>query len=976
MDDQLDIESQLLSSNSCRSYNLDDLNSDLSVQNSKFNILHLNIRSCHSHLDMFLAFLEIVKIKFSVIVLSETWIKDVSSHINIPGFVSYHSLRQGNRCGGGVSIFIDRQIDSTELPNFFINNDVCDIAGIRATIGREVINIIGVYRPQRSGDGRQTLDRFNSLFPDLLHNLSPNERNLIAGDFNVNLLKEEPTNSEMDFKELFSSYFYLPLINVPTRESNDSSSCIDNIFTNKLDPTYSGSIECDISDHHAIFSTIPIVNYSGNEKIELSFRCHSTQNIIKFRHELEINLQLFKLYDHFSIDERFEILLKIILETYQKNCPIKKKTLSLKRIRSPWITNSLLDSIEEKHRLLKLTKTNPLLIDHFKTFSKQLKNILYITKKTYYRNKFKNISNEIKTTWKVINSLIKPVKNRKVLKLDIDGVLTEDPAILTNSLNNHFVSIAPTLASNIPTVNSDPTSYLTRNQNTFVYIPSTEEEITAIIHSLKNKKGSLEEIPVGLLKNITDLISPILSMLFNDSINSSKFPELLKIAKIIPIYKSGTKTDKNNYRPIALLPTISKVFEKLIHKRVTSFLKKFDLLYHDQYGFQSKKSTTDAILKFTDKCYDALNDKKALISVYIDFSKAFDTVDHDILLKKLEYYGFRGSILGWFQSYLSSRQQYVELQGIKSLLKPTVCGVPQGSVLGPLLFLIYINDMHRCCHLNIINFADDSTAYLIHDDINAAIPIINRELEGVDKWVCANKLSLNTSKTAYTIFSNLRHSNTPNIMIRNTEIIACQKQKFLGVTLDNRLNFKDHINNISSKVKSASGILWKLSQFCPSDVLMKIYYALVYPYLIYGVEIWGNSSKVALNRLGRLVLTAQKRTKINVSNHTRTIRYHLSVPQIHQFFSLMRCYKYYRLKSNDYFYEKFSSLHSIHNINTRFNVNNQLNTPQISLEKVKCSFFYCALNYWNHLPITIRNSVTISGFKRKVRHYIEDRPNP
>ena len=157
---------------------------------------------------------------------------------------------------------------------------------------------------------------------------------------------------------------------------------------------------------------------------------------------------------------------------------------------------------------------------------------------------------------------------------------------------------------------------------------------------------------------------------------------------------------------------------------------------------------------------------------------------------------------------------------------------------------------------------------------------------------------------------------------------------------------------------------------------MKIYYALVYPYLIYGVEIWGNSSKVALNRLGRLVLTAQKRTKINVNNHTRTIRYHLSVPQIHQFFSLMRCYKYYRLKSNDYFYEKFSSLHSIHNINTRFNVNNQLNTPQISLEKVKCSFFYCALNYWNQLPITIRNSVTISGFKRKVRHYIEDRPNP
>ena len=573
--------------------------------------------------------------------------------------------------------------------------------------------------------------------------------------------------------------------------------------------------------------------------------------------------------------------------------PNKKKILSLKRIRSPWITNSLISIIEEKHRLLELTKTDRSLLDGFKIFSNNVKRMIKRAKKKYYCDKFENLSRDIKATWRVINSLIKPIKNRNSLKLLIDDVLIDDPTILTNSFNDHFVSIAPSLASNIPNVNTDPTSYIARNQNSFRYFTCTYEEVTSIIRNLKNKKGSLEEIPVTILKKITDLVSPILSMLFNQSVSSSSFPDVLKTAKIVPIYKAGPKTDKNNYRPIALLPTISKIFEKLIHKRVSSFLTKFKLLYSDQYGFQSKKSTTDAILKFTDECYNALNSKKALISVYIDFSKAFDTVDHRILLEKLELYGFRGPILGWFQSYLSSRLQYVEIQGVKSTLKPSVCGVPQGSVLGPLLFLIYINDMHLCCkHLKVINFADDSTAYLTRDNARSAIPVVNYDLEKLDEWVCANKLSLNTSKTAYTVFTNQSLSDMPDVIIRNTEIAACQKQKFLGIILDSKLNFKEHIDKTANKVKSANGILWKLSQYVPSQVLTKIYYTLVYPFLIYGVEIWGNSSKVALDRLSRLVLTAQKRTR-NHSNLALNIKNHLSVNQIHKYFSLIRCYKYY-----------------------------------------------------------------------------------
>ena len=189
--------------------------------------------------------------------------------------------------------------------------------------------------------------------------------------------------------------------------------------------------------------------------------------------------------------------------------------------------------------------------------------------------------------------------------------------------------------------------------------------------------------------------------------------------------------------------------------------------------------------------------------------------------------------------------------------------------------------------------------------------------------------------------------------------------------MDNKLNFKEHIDKISNKVKSANGILWKLSQYVPSQVLTKIYYSLVYQFLIYSVEIWGNSSQVGLSRLSRLVQTAQKRT-ISQTNLSQNANKFLSVSQIFQFHSLIRCYKYYKLKSNAYFYEKFFSLHPTHGINTRFNYNNNFNTPIINIRKIQSSFFISAIDYWNKLPPSIRDSENISSFKNKTRKYLEE----
>jgi len=572
----------------------------------------------------------------------------------------------------------------------------------------------------------------------------------------------------------------------------------------------------------------------------------------------------------------------------------------------------------------------------------------------------------MKSTWKTINSITKPVKNKIFYSININGSITTNENVIAESFNNHFISVAPRLNSLIPSVDINPLSYVTRNPHSFLYFNCTALEVSNIIKNLKSKKCGTHEIPINIYKKVDDIISPVICDLINSSVNCGVFPQSLKVARVVPIHKGGAKKDIGNYRPISILPSLSKIFEKIIHMRITSFFNKFNLFYADQFGFQSKKSTTDAIIRFTDDCYDILNEKKSLISIYLDFSKAFDTIDHDLLCNKLESYGIRGSVNRWFRSYLTSRQQYVQINSIKSHNKQIGCGVPQGSVLGPLLFLIYINDMHKCTRLKLIHFADDTTAYMSHDNINVLATTINAELVNIDNWVCANKLSLNASKSFFSLFTNKKTPTHPDIIIRSNQIQRSTCQKFLGVQLDEQLNFSNHINSIRMKLSQVIGILWKVSYFIPYPILKTIYHSLIYPHLTYAIEVWGNSSKVALNRLSSKIRRAQKIVTSGDVNNEISHKL-LTIKQIHKLFCLTRFFKYYRLRSNQYFYDKFCLQHTNHPLNTRFTSNNLLVIPKINISKMYGSFFYSSIKYWNDISHVVRNYDSISLFKRKIK---------
>ena len=267
--------------------------------------------------------------------------------------------------------------------------------------------------------------------------------------------------------------------------------------------------------------------------------------------------------------------------------------------------------------------------------------------------------------------------------------------------------------------------------------------------------------------------------LFNESIFNGKFPDKLKTGRVIPLHKSGPTTSLKNYRPITTLSVFSKIFEKLVHHRMTSFISRYNIIKPNQFGFQKNKSTSDAILEFLENVYESFEENNFYLSIFLDFSKAFDTISHDILLDKLEYMGFRGPVHSWLSSFLSNRRQYVDVGSSSSCSLPITIGVPQGSTLGPLLFILYINDMENSLsNMNIIHFADDSTLHTKLRRNSNITTLVNNELCSINSWLQANKLFLNIDKTKYMIYYLKDKPPDNNISTSNATISRTDLHKF------------------------------------------------------------------------------------------------------------------------------------------------------------------------------------------------------
>ena len=415
------------------------------------------------------------------------------------------------------------------------------------------------------------------------------------------------------------------------------------------------------------------------------------------------------------------------------------------------VCDGILKSIKTKQKMYRthFHSNNIEKVNQYKRYSNKLNKVKLESKNYYYNTQFAKCKNNMKATWKLIGSIIKRKTKGQIhpTKITINNKIYTAKQDIVNQLNQYFVNVGPNLANSITTSSFQPISYISNAAvPSFFMSPITETQVLNLFLGLDSNKVSID-IPNNMIKLAAYELSPIFTNIFNESISTGVVPDILKISRITPIYKSGDTNGPHNYRPISILSVFSKVLERLVYNQLDSFLEKYNIMYNYQFGFRKKHSTEQAILELTDKLKSAIDNRQLTCGLFLDFSKAFDTVNHKILLEKLQKYGIRGVPLQWFTSYLTNRQQYVRIDNTDSEMLRMTCGVPQGSTLGPLLFLLYINDMPNCSKkLSFRIFADDTNVFYSGKSVSEIEIVMNEEIKKIHNYCATNKLSINFKK--------------------------------------------------------------------------------------------------------------------------------------------------------------------------------------------------------------------------------------
>ena len=945
-------------------YSFNDLK-QRTLKDNCFSFLHNNIRSLPLHLDEFQShLLRELNYNFDVIGISETKITSSSPasslNLDIPGYKFEHVPTP--LAFGGVGMYINEDLDFSIIEK--TSNSSFQALWIEINLQPSKNIVCGVIYRQHDSPCS-----FLEYFEEMLEKYSNGKSVYILGDFNIDLLKSESCNFSHDFLLSLQSCHFLPTIDKPTRVYLNSATLIDNIFTNNPEQhVISGNIVTDISDH---FSQFCITSSVKNKTHNLKAKIRNFSNFSKdiFLEELS-NIDLFS--NKPNIDQMFSFFHKKLNNLINKHVPLQKPSKrQMKILAKPWITRGIRNSIRKKNKFfMQGDRVN------YKIYRNKISNLIRLSKKMYFYSYFENNISNIKKTWQGINQIISNKKaNRKTISAIRDpstNEITHDKFKIPNIINKHLAFTGQKLALEVPDSEKHFSDYLSHidQSKSFFFTPVTKEEIEREILTIPNNKShGLYSCPTKILKCAHKLLSEPLAYIFNASVQCGVYPSKLKIAKVTPVFKSDDALDPSNYRPISLLSLFNRIFEKLMSRRLTAFLDANHVFNNSQYGFRSGFSTTHAIQDMLSTIQTNMDKNRFSCAIFIDFKKAFDTVNHSILLKKLERYGIRGIVNDWFDSYLSGRSQTIEIDSYISSKESLSCGVPQGSVLGPLLFLLYINDITKASDIfNVFLFADDTNLLYANKDLDLLESTVNAELIKVCDWITANQLTLNIKKSNFVIFRPRQKKLSSNITIQipdisSRKIINLDRKetvKFLGLLIDSNLTWKSHVDYISTKISKSIGLIAKLRYFVPQSTLITLYWSLVYPYLNYGISAWGQASKTNLNKL----LLLQKRALrfiffSNTKESALPLFKKAHIPPLNIMFFQSIANLMFDISNNNAPHNLcslFTPISDIHTYNTRSSATNKLYTRESRTNIQRDSISRLGVRLWNAMPLKLRNS--------------------
>ena len=613
----------------------------------------------------------------------------------------------------------------------------------------------------------------------------------------------------------------------------------------------------------------------------------------------------------------------------------------------------------------------------------------------FYNTKLTENIGKPKELWKALKTLGLPSKksdSSAKICLTKDNITTFDDKTNANIFKNFYSTLADDLLKNLPPPSmvfdlSSVRHYYEKNlklpDSKFSFTSVTEETILKILKELnENKAAGFDNLSGKFLKDGASVLAKPISQICNLSIKYTIFPSKCKIAKLKPLFKKGSKTAPKNYRPISLLPLISKIIEKVVHDQTQMFLDKYNIIYRYQSGFRKFYSTDSCLSYLNNKISTGFEAGLFTGMILIDLQKAFDTINHDILINKMKLLGFSENTTKWYKSYLSNRKFKVNINNAFSEPGDLLCGVPQGSILGPLLFLLYINDMPQAVECNLLLYADDTCLIFQHKDISEIERILNKNFSSLCDWFVDNKLSIHfgEDKTKSILFSSkhmIKKSKPLNIIYKNIKIKQYSKVTYLGCILDETLSGHSMAVHVINKINSRLRFLYRQNKYLNSKLRRLLCNAMIQPFFDYACNAWyPNVNKklktrlqAAQNKCIRFCLKLDDRYSIK-SKEFEKINW-LPVQQRISQCSVCSVYKFFTNACPDYFDELYFPVETI-GVQTRSSYR-KLNLPRRKTNMGLKALSYVGPSLWNNLSESLKLSTTINNFKHNIKeHYFAE----